>query len=479
MTSACRPDRGEAYRHAASVFSSFLLEEGMEEPLSRGVLLAVSGGADSVLLFHLLREYTQARGIPFAAAHIHHGLRGEEADRDAAFCAALAESFGVRFFLVHEDVPAYLQGEGRGMGTEAAARTLRYAALERLLAENPVYGVCATAHHATDNLETILLHLVRGSGLRGVAGIPPIRGCFLRPLLALTRGEITEALADIGASFVTDSSNLSTDYDRNYIRSEILPRLAHLRPDPERAAIRLSANLREELALGEELCTRYFADHVKGGRAARAPFLELPLPVRARVLMRLCREAEAPAMPERIHVLAVYELLEGDRAVGRCDLPGGMLLLCDKKSFSVTRRDALIGMPYRLPLGEGCTPLPDGEGVLALFSGREAALAFEKDSTNVYNLFIQAKIPFATIKGELCARTLQKGDAYRAGGMTRRVRRLLSSLHLSPAWRAVYPLLCDDVGILWVPGFGVRDPDPLKNEKSGDLYAYFCYGRKE
>ncbi len=479
MTLPHQPETGAAYHHALSVFQAFIEETGIAERLSGGVLLAFSGGGDSVLLFHLLYEYAEKRGIPFAAAHIHHGLRGEEADRDAVFCRELSNRFSVPFFLACEDVPAYLQGEGHGMGTEAAARTLRYAALERLLTENPAYAVCATAHHATDNLETLLLHLLRGSGLRGMAGIPPIRGAFVRPLLALTRGEITAALADIGASYVTDSTNATADYDRNYIRAEILPRLTHLRPEPERAAIRLSANLREELALGEELCDRFFADHVKGGRAERTPFLELPLPVRARVITRLCREAGASAVPERVHMLAIYELLSGARAVGQCDLPGGMVLSCDRKGFRITSHHALAGEPYCMPMGEGHLSLPDGCGSISLLSDREAARAFEKDNTNVYNLFIQAKIPFATIKGELYARTLQNGDAYRSGGMTRRVRRQLSSLHLSPALRAIYPILCDGQGILWVPGFGVRDADGSENEKSGYLYAYFCYGRKE
>ena len=470
---------GDAYRHAASVLCDFLREEGIGARLEDGVLLAFSGGGDSVLLFHLLYDYTQKHGIPFAAAHIHHGLRGEEADRDAAFCKEMTDRFGVPFFLVHEDVPRYLEEHGRGMGTEAAARTLRYAALERLLSENPAYAVCATAHHATDNLETLLLHLVRGSGLRGMAGIPPIRGRFVRPMLSLTRREIMSALAEIGAAYVTDSTNASTDYDRNYIRAEILPRLAHLRPDPERAAARLSANLREELALGESLCDRFFAEHVKGDRVERAPFLGLPAPVRARVLARLCLEAGATAMPERVHALAAYDLLAGTRTVGRCDLPGGVVLSCDRRSFSVCRRAAFSQEPYRIPLSEGENALPDERGAIFLFSDGKAALAFEEENRNIYNLFIHTMIPFATISGGLHARTLKNGDAYRMGGMTRRVRRLLSSLHLPPSLRTVYPIVCDGAGVLWVPGFGVRDAALAENKKSGALYAYFCYQRKE
>ncbi len=469
---------GEAARHAEEAFLAFLHEERMEERLREGVLLAFSGGGDSVLLFHLLAAYTKAQGIPFAVAHIHHGLRGEEADRDAAFCAALAEETGVPFFLVRVDVPAYLTGEGRGMGTEAAARKLRYEALDRLLAENPTYAVCATAHHATDNLETVLLHLVRGSGLRGMAGIPPVRGAYIRPLLSLSRGEIEAALTECGFSYVTDSTNDSTDYDRNYIRREILPLLSHLRPDPERAVTRLSANLREELALGEALADAFFADHVRNGRASREAFLALPSALRARVITRLAREGGAAADPERVHMAALSLLLAGEGITGSMDLPGNAILVYDKDGFSVHPRTAIQKISYCVKLSMGENMLPHDAGVIFLLE--EADPAFRKELMNVYNLFIQARIPFAKINQELFARTLCDGDSYRSGGMTRRVRRQLSSLHLSPALRRGYPLLCDAAGVLWVPGFPPRDVEKnTENENSRAIYAYFCYGRKE
>ena len=237
---------GEACRRAEDAFFRCIREHRMEPLLARGVLLALSGGADSVLLFHLLNAYTKNREIPFAACHVHHGIRGEEAERDAAFCEQLAAEHGVPFFLAREDAPAYLAKEGHGKGMEYAAREVRYAALSRVMTENAAYVVCATAHNATDHLETLLLHMRRGSGLRGMCGIPPVRMPFVRPLLLLSKRDVLAALGELGASYVTDSTNESTAYDRNYLRAEVLPRLSHLTPDPEAAAARLSQNLREE-----------------------------------------------------------------------------------------------------------------------------------------------------------------------------------------------------------------------------------------
>ena len=135
---------------------------------------------------------------------------------------------------MHEDVPAYQKETG--LGLEEAARRVRYAAFERTLNAHPEYACILTAHNATDNLETLLLRLLRGSGLRGLAGIPPVRDVYLRPLLTLARRDIVAALAELSEDYVTDSSNADTALARNYVRSEILPRLAPLSPEPEAAA---------------------------------------------------------------------------------------------------------------------------------------------------------------------------------------------------------------------------------------------------
>lgn len=479
MTAALLPRGGDASLRAEEAFFTCIDENGMTPLLQRGVLLAFSGGADSVLLFRLLAAYTNEKSIPFAAVHVHHGIRGEEADRDADFCRRMAEGEGVPFFLLRVDVPAYLAGEGRGKSREEGARILRYEAIERLMTTQEAYGVLATAHHATDNLETVLFQMMRGTGLSGIAGIPPVRDNCVRPLLYLARRDIILALAEQGLSYVTDTTNTDLTLDRNYIREEILPRLTRLRPDPEAAITRLTQNLRAELSLRDEALDRFFEDHVRDAVADRAALLSLAPALRRRAAIRLYRESGGEGMPTKTQLDAIFAREGGRKKTRRYDLSGGMRAIFEEDAFYIIPRSADAPCPrasYDFPLEMGCNPIgEEGEGALWLFP--ERSVAFENANKNIYNLFIQADLSSATMGGKLSARSRRAGDAYRTGGMTRVVRRLFSSAHLPRALRSLLPVVYDDAGILWVPGFGVRDCE--KKSTKGGPYAYFCYGRKD
>ena len=179
------------------------------------VVAALSGGADSVAL--LLALHTL--GYAVRACHVHHGLRGDEADRDETFCRALCDAQHIALDVRRVDAAAHAREHG--LSIETAAREVRYAALEAAAGGS----VIATAHTANDNLETMLFHLARGTGAAGLAGIPPVRGSIVRPLLACTRDEVEDFLASRGQGFVVDSTNLSADYTRNQIRLTAVPAL--------------------------------------------------------------------------------------------------------------------------------------------------------------------------------------------------------------------------------------------------------------
>ncbi|MBP3249532.1 MAG: tRNA lysidine(34) synthetase TilS, partial [Ruminococcus sp.] len=168
--------------------------------LSQGdtVVCGLSGGADSVCLLLVMCELREKLGITVRALHVNHCLRGSESDRDEDFCRALCEKLGVQFKAVKCDVSGY--AAEKGLSTEEAARELRYA----IFAENSRGCKMATAHNAGDNLETVLLNLTRGTALRGMAGIPPVRGNIIRPLLSVTRRQIEEFLRENHQPCVTD-----------------------------------------------------------------------------------------------------------------------------------------------------------------------------------------------------------------------------------------------------------------------------------
>ncbi len=185
-----------------------------------GVLLAVSGGADSVCLLFLLHELRDELGIRLAAFHLNHGLRGAEADGDEAYVRELCASLSVPFESAHEDVEAFAKREG--LSEEEAGRTLRYRHLEETARHFSCEKI-ATAHHRDDNAETVLMNLFRGSGLKGLGGIPPVRGKLIRPLLCLSRGEIEAWLREKGIAWREDATNSGDLYMRNRIRNGLMP----------------------------------------------------------------------------------------------------------------------------------------------------------------------------------------------------------------------------------------------------------------
>ena len=186
-------------------------------------IVALSGGADSVALLLLLKE----QGFRIHAAHCNFHLRGEESDRDETFCVELCGRLGIELHRVHFDTNTY--ADLHHVSIEMAARELRYRWFEQLRQDIGAAAVCV-AHHQNDSVETILMNIIRGTGLRGLTGIQARNGFVLRPLLCVSRDEIERFLSERGQSYVTDSSNLTEDYMRNKIRLQVLPLLQTLNP---------------------------------------------------------------------------------------------------------------------------------------------------------------------------------------------------------------------------------------------------------
>lgn len=196
----------------------------------RPVLVGLSGGADSVALLGVLVRL----GYPCIALHCNFHLRGEESDRDEAFACEFAESLEVPFHKIDFDTISYA-GE-RHLSIEMAARELRYAWFEEMR-ERLGGQATAVAHHRDDNVETVLMNLIRGTGIRGMSGIRPRNGFIVRPLLCVSREDILAWLADQGYAYMVDSTNLSDAYTRNFIRLNVLPLLEEINPSARNTKI--------------------------------------------------------------------------------------------------------------------------------------------------------------------------------------------------------------------------------------------------
>ncbi len=196
------------------------------------ILAALSGGPDSVLLLHLLKKFQKKFQLKIAAFHLNHKIRGKDADRDESFCKKLCAALGVEFFTSSEDVP--LHAKQKKLSLEEAGRNIRYDYLNKIAFEHG-FNKIATAHNCDDNTETILLNVIKGTGLNGLTGIPIKRGNIIRPMLALTKKEILNYLNLNEIKFRTDKTNLQSENDRSYLRNKIIPLIKNkLNPSVDR-----------------------------------------------------------------------------------------------------------------------------------------------------------------------------------------------------------------------------------------------------
>ena len=220
-------------------------------------IIALSGGADSVSLLLVLKHLESELGITLEAAHCNFHLRGDESLRDEEFCKQLCARLIVPLHLIHFDTQAY--ADLHHVSIEMAARDLRYAYFENLRRDIDAQGICV-AHHRDDSVETVLLNLVRGTGLRGLRGIQPRNGNIIRPLLSLSREDVVQYLHALGESYVTDSTNLHNDVKRNKIRLNVIPLLRELNPSVSQSIFESSLRVAEALKVFDEAMQRSIAD---------------------------------------------------------------------------------------------------------------------------------------------------------------------------------------------------------------------------
>lgn len=409
------------------------------------VLVGVSGGADSMALLHVLHTWPE-EGLRVCAVHVHHGLRGSEADRDEALVRRFCADNAIPLEVVHADVRALAQQKQCGL--EEAGRHVRYATFEQLR-ERLGADYIATAHTASDAVETMLMHLVRGTGVSGLVGIPAKRGCVVRPLLSCTRQEIEDYCAAQAIPFITDSSNTDTAFTRNRIRHELLPALRALNPSIDSALLRLRDSAVQDEAVwqqmaGEALTSKHADDSVDS-----AAFLRQPPSVRVRMWKRLLAQNGCFSFTEK-HIDALEAALSANR--GTVYLPDGYYVTVSSdriKCFDASpeRVDGTIAVPIlpaRIVLG-------GQEHVLQMFS-RDEMGTFQ----NVHKKFFKYSIDCDRIQGGLYLRCRRDGDEFhpacRRVGKT--LKKLYQELRVPVYYRDTYPLLCDDAGILLMPGVG-------------------------
>lgn len=404
---------------------AFLKEQALLSPGDK-VIAAVSGGADSVAMLFALYLLRDELGITLEAAHFNHHLRGAESDRDEAF---------VTDFCGRYDIPLHL-GSGRIVpgkkGLEAAARDARYAFLRRLP------GKVATAHTADDNAETVLMRLIRGTGLKGLGAIAPVSGNVIRPMLTVTRDDVEAFLEEYALPHVEDSSNGTDDFLRNRIRHGILPLMRAENP-------RIGENLSAMALLlrQDEACLQAMIPEEQVPDVSRLKAMESAL--RRRALERFLK-AQGVREPEQIHILQAEQLLYHWSPSAAMQFPGGVTI--GRQYDRLVRLECAPELPEtRLSVpGETCI------GGKRFVSEYATDLEERPDSVLVCPA------------GVLTVRSRRSGDTMRLPGGTRSLKKMYIDRKIPASQRAAVPVLADDRGVLAVFGIGTDirfHPDSL------------------
>ena len=382
----------------------FSRQQGLIQP-GDAIVCAVSGGADSMALLWALYLLKEEWNLQVSAAHFNHNLRGAESDRDEAFVREFCAGYGIP---LHVGAGTIVPGK---KGLEAAARDARYAFLKTLP------GKIATAHTADDNAETLLMHLVRGTGLKGLGGIMPKNGNIIRPMLSITRQEIEEFLDEYAVDHIDDSSNAGDDFLRNRIRHHVMPLLKEENP-------RLSQNL-SAMALRLRQDEEALAQQAAFEGAPKVEVLRQMAPaVRARALEKFLKDSGVKE-PEAVHIRQADALVFSNNPSARANFPGGLI----------------IGRKY---------------DILAVVSAQSQEISCQLRCTPAEDIQNTTHIFTVVPVGNVYIRSRETGDAIRLPGGTKSLKKLYIDRKIPASQRDSVPVICDDLGILAVGGIGVN-----------------------
>ena len=383
------------------------------------VVCAVSGGADSVALLFALYLLQEKLDFTLRAAHFNHQLRAGESDRDEAFVRNLCDRYDIPLVVGTGAVKAGKKG------LEAAAREARYAFFRTLP------GKIATAHTANDNAETVLLHLVRGTGLNGLGGITPKTDLIIRPMLGITRQDVLDFLQEYCLQYVTDSSNDTDAFLRNRLRHHVMPLLEAENP-------RLAENL-SAMALQLRQDEAYLQESAEKSATLEVSALRQMAPaMRSRILDRFLKESGVPE-PEYRHICLVQDLIFSQKPSARAELPGGVTI---ERCYDYLRvMDSTSFEPVRLQC-PGETVIPS----LGLkVQCRQAEEIINTDWTFTLS-----------VSGQVWLRSRKTGDEIRLPGGSKSLKKLYIDRKIPASQRHLIPVLASDEGVLAVGGIGAN-----------------------
>lgn len=402
----------------------------------KGICVCLSGGADSVSLLFGLRELQHEFGYRLYACHFNHMIRGEEADRDEEFCKKLCRELQIELFVGRDDVPAYAILYKKTL--EEAARECRYLFFSRVYSKNAI-DFCATAHNKNDDAETLLFNLIRGTGSNGASSIAPYTDKLLRPMLKIERVHVEEYLQEIGQEYISDSTNDSFDYTRNYLRQIIFKELKKINPEVINAFSRYIDSCREDRS--------YFDDLVND--SLDCDLRQLHAAIRKRVIIRKYNDFCGGFLNSDQIKSIDKAVFEPSRRIVPIYVKHEAVVENGKLDFFPKAPDAIAQYPTQ-QIVFGDNELFDSTVCVTLSTENT-------DCQNINNLYNKASLNYDNIFGELSARNRQSGDKIRINGVNKSLKKLFIEKRIPKEFRSNIPVFSDEKGIIYVPFVGSAD----------------------
>ena len=462
-----------------TIVSNHLIEQG------DAVVVGVSGGPDSICLLHVLHALSGRLGIRLHAVHINHMLRAEEAQADEAFTAELCTELGIPLSVLHVDVA--VMAKNLGMSIEEAGREARYHEFEKAAASVGATKI-AVAHNKNDQAETVMMHIIRGTGIAGLVGMEYRRGAVIRPLLNIYRKEIEQYCAAAGLSPRTDSSNLKSEFTRNRIRLELLPYInKNFGADIAESLCRLSEHAAQDNHYLEQCALEAYKESMTFKGAGQVS-LKLPQlrKLHPAILGRVLKQAVCDAAGSSNGVGSVHYAMLSDLAAkgntgSRAELPGGIGAAVSYGTLNIFTAEFLQeqqkvsqkSVPFEVYLAvPGNTPVQELDAVVKTYI--EKSIDVDKYGRMGYNSFVQF-FDYDSLKKGINIRNRRNGDIFKPfkSNGTKKLKEYFIDNKVPRELRDKIPLICIDNEIVWVIGYKISDKFKVtENTKSVLIMEY-------
>lgn len=404
------------------------------------IVVGLSGGADSVCLLSVLNSLKDEYGFSLVAAHINHGIRGAEAQRDEESCKRLCESLNVPLEILHADIPTL--SKQQGIGEEECGRIVRYDFFRSLAGER---GKIATAHNLNDNAETLLLNLVRGAGSKGACGIPPVRDNIIRPLIETDRKSIERYCEENELQYVTDSTNLECEYSRNKIRIKVLPTLCEINQNAVGALSGFASRMREQETFLESVVNEKYAQCVKNSELYEAEFSALDIFLKKRIAGRFLSELSHGEV-EAKHIDDFLRFVGSGKALVTASATE--IVSRDGKIFKKPEQAEQFSVDFSL----------DDKKVNLPFCEISVEKYDTKDLQNLNKDILDNLIDCDKISNTLILRSRKDGDKFTFSKrrVTKTVKKLFNEDKIPPEVRNRMVILDSDGEVVWLRGYGTN-----------------------